>query len=419
MYSTVAVSGYRSLREVLLPLGRLTVVTGPNGSGKSSVYRALRLLAACGRGEVVGALAREGGLESALWAGPESLAGARRGYEVQGTVRKERVSVRLGVGGATGELSYLVDLGIPVQSGSTVFNRDPEIKREAVWSGPVMRPATLAARRKHASVELRDEDGRWEKAPVGVPPWASVLSEVVDPLAAPELWAVREELRSWRFYDGFRVDADSPSRRPQVGTRTWALAEDGSDLGAALQTIREDSPGALDEAVADAFDGARLSVAVTDGLFDLELHQPGMLRPLRSAELSDGTLRYLLWLAALLTPVPPRLMALNEPETSLHPSLVAPLARAIAKASARTQVVVVTHSETLVAEMARALHGQGASDAGDRAEWGDLLADLRDVEAGPGEVPPMRLVELTKDLGETQVVGQGLLTTPSWEWGRR
>ena len=403
MYSTVAVSGYRSLRDVVVPLGRLTVVTGPNGSGKSSVYRALRLLAACGRGEVVGALAREGGLESALWAGPESLGHARRGYAVEGTTRKGRVAVRLGVGGVTGELSYLVDLGIPVQSGHTVFNRDPEVKREAVWTGPVMRPATLAARRRHASVEVRDEQGCWGKTPVGLPPWASALTEVVDPLAAPELWAVREALRSWRFYDGFRVDADSPSRRPQVGTRTWALAEDGSDLAAALQTIREDAPGALDEAVADAFDGARLSVAVTDGLFDVELHQPGMLRPLRSAELSDGTLRYLLWLAALLTPVPPRLMALNEPETSLHPSLVAPLARAVARAASRSQVVVVTHSAPLVQALTEAVDGP----------------DPREVEAEPGEVAPMRLVELSKDLGETVVVGQGMLTRPSWEWGRR
>ena len=404
MYSTVAVSGYRSLREVLLPLGRLTVVRGANGSGKSSVYRALRLLAACGRGEVVGALAREGGLESALWAGPESLGMARRGHEVTGTVRRQRVSVRLGVGSAeAGGTSYLVDLGIPVQSDLTVFNRDPEVKREAVWTGPVMRPATLVARRKHGSVELRDEDGRWEKAPVRVPPWASVLAEVVDPMAAPELWAVREELRSWRFYDGFRVDAGSPSRRPQVGTRTWALAEDGADLAAALQTIREDSPRELDAAVADAFDGARLDVSVTDGLFDVELHQPGMLRPLRSAELSDGTLRYLLWLAALLTPVPPRLMALNEPETSLHPSLVPPLARAIAVASARTQVVVVTHSATLVTALREAL------GAPEQEEEDDVV----------GTVPDLRLVELTKDLGETRVVGQGLLTTPSWEWGRR
>lgn len=71
MMETVAIRGYRSPREVVLPLGRLSIVTGENGAGKSSLYRALRLLADCGRGDVVGSLAREGGLESVLWAGPE------------------------------------------------------------------------------------------------------------------------------------------------------------------------------------------------------------------------------------------------------------------------------------------------------------------------------------------------------------
>ena len=77
MLHTVAVRGYRSLRDLVLPLGRLTVVTGANGTGKSSLYRALRLLADCGRGEVIGSFAREGGVESAMWAGPEHLGGAR------------------------------------------------------------------------------------------------------------------------------------------------------------------------------------------------------------------------------------------------------------------------------------------------------------------------------------------------------
>ncbi|WP_010146684.1 AAA family ATPase [Serinicoccus profundi] len=408
MYSTVAVGGYRSLRDVVLPLGRLTVVTGANGTGKSSVYRALRLLGACGRGEVVRALAQEGGLESALWAGPESLAQARRGHALQGTMRSGPISVRLGVGGTEADLSYLVDLGIPVP-GESAFARDPEVKREAVWRGPVMRPATLAARRRHHSVELRAEDERWEKTAAAVHPWASMLTDVVDPIAAPELWAVRQELRTWRFYDGFRVDGEAPARRPQVGTRTWALAEDGSDLAAALQTIREDSGAELAAAVEDAFDGARLEVALHDGLFDVALHQPGMLRPLRSAELSDGTLRYLLWLAALLTPVPPRLLALNEPETSLHPSLVPPLARAVAAASTRAQVVLVTHSQALVDALAEAVREQHALAIDPREVGDDDLA----------AVPPLRLHELTKDLGETQVAGQGMLTTPSWEWGRR
>jgi predicted ATPase len=83
------------------------------------------------------------------------------------------------------------------------------------------------------------------------------------------------------------------------------------------------------------------------------MHQHGLLRPLHAAELSDGTLRYLLLCAALLTPRPPTLMILNEPETSLHPDLLAPLARLIAQAATRSQLVVVTHAATLVDELAR------------------------------------------------------------------
>ena len=63
------------------------------------------------------------------------------------------------------------------------------------------------------------------------------------------------------------------------------------------------------------------------------MQQPGMLRPLRTAELSDGTLRFLMWAVALLTPRPPPLMVLNEPETSLHPDLLPALGALIARAS--------------------------------------------------------------------------------------
>ena len=84
MLSTLAIENYRSLRHVVLPLGGLNVVTGANGSGKSNLYRALRLLAESSRNGAVAALAREGGLPSTLWAGPENvsramLAGEHRG----------------------------------------------------------------------------------------------------------------------------------------------------------------------------------------------------------------------------------------------------------------------------------------------------------------------------------------------------
>ena len=75
-----------------------------------------------------------------------------------------------------------------------------------------------------------------------------------------------------------------------------------------------------------------MRVRTDAGRFELELSAHGLLRPLVAAELSDGTLRYLLLVAALLSPRPPQLMVLNEPETSLHPDLLAPLARLIGEA---------------------------------------------------------------------------------------
>ena len=75
MLTTLAISGYRSLRNLVVPLKRLNLITGANGSGKSNLYRALRLLADTAQGNVVQSLAQEGGLPSVLWAGP----GAGRG----------------------------------------------------------------------------------------------------------------------------------------------------------------------------------------------------------------------------------------------------------------------------------------------------------------------------------------------------
>jgi predicted ATPase len=159
-------------------------------------------------------------------------------------------------------------------------------------------------------------------------------------------------MRDWRFYDHLRTDRDAPARKPQIGTYTPVLGNDGVDLAAAVQTIREiGDADELDRAIADAFPGSGVAVMTADGYFEIEMRQHGLLRPLKAAELSDGTLRYLLLVAALLSPRPPALMILNEPETSLHPDLLPPLARLIARASERAQVIVVSHAATLLSEL--------------------------------------------------------------------
>jgi predicted ATPase len=383
MLTTLAVENYRSLRRIVMPLGGLNVVTGANGTGKSSLYRALRLLADASRNGAIAALAREGGLQSTLWAGPEHV---RKDRPVQGTVRTGPVTLRMGFAGD--DYGYLMDLGLPVPNGSQ-FDLDPEIKREALWAGPFLRPAALLVDRSNREARIRSSGGEWERAGHQLQTFDSMLSEFADPERAPELLLVRDRLRGWRFYDHFRTDADAPARRVQIGTRTAVLSQDGGDVAAALQTIRELGPnGALDEAIELGFPGSRVEVVNTAGRFEVAFRQHGLLRPLSGAELSDGTLRYLLWVAALLTPRPPELLVLNEPETSLHPDLLPALANLVVTAAKEAQVIVVTHSRPFISSL------QALS-------------------------PDLHTIELVKDRGATTIEGQGPLDEPPWKWPSR
>jgi predicted ATPase len=384
--TTLAIANYRSLHHLVLPLTTLNVVTGANGSGKSNLYRALRLLAETAQGGVVQALAREGGLQSALWAGPETLSRRMRAGEVavQGGPRQATVSLRLGF--ASDEFGYAIDLGLPTPSTSA-FAQDPEIKRECIWAGAFLRPSNLLVDRRASMVRVRD--GRdWRVLETHLSAFESVFDQIADPERAPEVMRLREVVRAWRFYDHFRTDADAPARQARLGTRSPVLSHDGRDLAAAWQTITEIGDGnARDAAVEDAFPGARVQVRNDDGIFSLRFTQHGLLRPLSTAELSDGTLRYLLWIAALHTPRPPPLMVLNEPETSLHPDLLPALARLIARAATRNQVWVVSHASRLIAAL------EEASDCNS--------------------------LQLEKPMSETRISGQGRLDEPAWHWPER
>jgi len=157
MITRLAISGYRSLREIRVPLGALNVVTGANGSGKSSLYRALKLLADIAQGRIIQSLAAEGGLQSTLWAGPEAFSRAMKAgtQPVQGLVRKNPISLKLGFSGD--DYGYAIDLGLPSPDSGSIFLNDPAIKVESLWTGERLGRANTTESEGRRSLDLRIE----------------------------------------------------------------------------------------------------------------------------------------------------------------------------------------------------------------------------------------------------------------------
>lgn len=278
-------------------------------------------------------------MPSALWAG-----------------ERKRGPIRLNLGVQLSDgFAYALEAGLPepndLPGGRGYFALDPLIKSETVtYNG------SLLCDRGKSGVVLRDDSGKRVSMPMSLTRGESVLTQLAEPHRYPYLVALRHHLSSWRFYHGFRTDADSPLRQPQVGVFTPTLAHDGRDLAAAFATIFElGDEEEVQSAVRRALGGAALVVAHEGdhARFRVQLAVPGLKRGLEPAELSDGSLRFLCLTAALLSPRLPPLLALNEPETSLHPDLLEPLAALIVKASTRAQLWVVTHSPLLAREIER------------------------------------------------------------------
>jgi predicted ATPase len=346
----VRAAGYRSLRSIRFPIERLSVFKGANGTGKTNLYQALQLLQASAAGTLSHRLAAEGGMESALWAGP------RKKHELAQISLMARFAPS--ANGDTDEDAFDYQVTVCLAAPDwAAFQLEPQVKEETLTFHHGARPMKLLER-KGPHVVARDDKGL--RVDVGVEPMASetALGSIAEPERFPDLELIRRTLLDWRFYHVLRTDRDSPLRRPCLAVTAPTLSSDGSNLAAVFATlvhIRQDSSG-LQQMISDAFAAAQLVVPPPERTASFGMIFPEFRgRVFDASELSDGTLRYLALAGTLMAYRLPAFIALNEPETSLHPDLLAPLARLIVQASSRTQIWLVTHSEQLAASLKK--HG--------------------------------------------------------------
>jgi predicted ATPase len=179
----------------------------------------------------------------------------------------------------------------------------------------------------------------------------SLLSEIRHPLE-PAVTKFATALDGIRLYREFRT---GPGAQARTGTASSLLAdylfEDGGNL--ALRFGEMDLQGRLRRiypAMSLLFERfSEIKVLTRGGITQLYVSEKGLEdEPFAATSLSDGTLRLLCLLAVLLDPTPPPLVCIEEPDTGFHPDAIREIAELLINASAQTQLIITTHSPTLI-----------------------------------------------------------------------
>lgn len=401
MLTRIEIDGFKTFEDFDLRLRPFTVVLGPNAAGKSNLFDAIRLLSRLGtindlreatrhlRGEGrelfrIGPdgepashlrLAAEVLLEPEIrdpWGQKRSLKHTRIRYEIV----LERQS------GASGLERLVVreERARPIRSADDPWKR---VKDSPIHTSARFRKKYLKYGRQNPWLSTHVEDGqpsfllhqdgnagRKREVPPGA---ASMLSSITAPDFL-HLFALREELRSWRFLQLNPAAMRSPSRPP---FEDETLAPDGSNLASVLarikaETVSEEQPdGHLSDIVLDlaqVIPGIR-NVDVrgdrTAGLdrenreYRVEIAmRDGLLLP--SSVVSDGTLRVLALFTLLHDPQHQGLVCFEEPENGIHPArlraLIEGLRELVTDPSGDvtlpfTQLLVNTHSPVVLAAL--------------------------------------------------------------------
>jgi predicted ATPase len=320
----LTIKGFRSLRDVTWKPGKLNVVIGPNGSGKSNLLQALELLQSAGAGTLPEEILRRGGIAPLL-------------YDEQARVIDWRFRAQ------TNEDPYIYQIALQRLGDSSSYR----VQSESLDSGKI----ALIQRDTNRLDFLDRNEIRIEASKEIVPEDQSAVAKVTFPgLVHSKVLNFQRHLTSWRIYQDLRVDRSAPLRQAVVSRFEKRIAPDGQNAIAVLHTLYSsdrDFKENVDAAMRAAFglDYEELAFPpAADQLVQLRLRWRSLKTPQSAANLSDGTLRFLLLIAILANPDPGDLIAIDEPETGLHPRMLPLVAELAADAAEKAQVIFTTHS---------------------------------------------------------------------------
>ena len=315
-----------------LKLEPLNVLIGPNGSGKSNLIEAIGLLKAAPR-DLHAPIRDGGGVGDWIWRGGTT-----------GGIAEVEVVLPYGS-------NRLLRYTLAFREENQRFRVNAEKLRLGFLDSNASDPyvTTHGTRARVVFMDLESDNNalRWWVEDIRSD--QSIFSQVRGP-NFPQLTYTAEQFERIRLFREWSFGRRTPARVPQKADfPNDFLAEDGTNLGLVLNRLRRDpkSKTRLLKALRGLYDGIdEYDVIIEGGTVQVFLQEGNITIP--ATRLSDGTLRYLGLLAILCHPTPPPLVCIEEPELGLHPDIIPGLAELLREASQRCQLIVTTHSDTLV-----------------------------------------------------------------------
>ena len=339
------IQGYRSLKDVSWVPDNLNVLIGPNGSGKSNILRVLEMISISARGQLGKHIQRAGGMDPLVWDGTaESI-----NFSVKVSPGEENRSIE------KDSLTYNMTIE-RIGKGST-YRIDSELLGNyyRVEKGEQVEPFKMIERKARRAVVFDENEHSLVAPEESIIEEESLLSLSSGPFTQNRfIPPFQSYLAGWSIYHDLHVNMDAPIRQPTIARHETRVEPDGQNLISVLHTLytgnrdfKNDINLAMRTAFGDDFDELVFPPAA-DQRIQLRVRWKTLSREQSAADLSDGTLRFLFLLTVLASPNPAPLIAIDEPETGLHPLMLPIVAEYAVDASERTQVILTTHSPQLL-----------------------------------------------------------------------